>query len=119
MGPPAVPTATMISESSLNSKPLSSLPYAIVRTSTPSRSLPIYETSKAGGSLHVTVVRKCAGDLSHLQLHLLNALKLEASYVDKKGRKKENVKINPLTKQIVVKGWRGAEVKRWCEMVGF
>ena len=116
---PSIPAPATTSTTPSYPQPSSSLPYGISRTSTRSRSLPVYETSKAGGSLHVTVVRKCTGDLSQLQTHLLDALKLEASYVDKKGRKKENVMINTLTKQVVVRGWRGPEVKRWCEMVGF
>ena len=49
----------------------------------------------------------------------MSALNLEQSYVDRKGRRKDNVKVNPLTKQVIVRGWRGAEVKKWCEMVGF
>jgi large subunit ribosomal protein L49 len=129
MPPPSflTPTPTPL-ESNLDAPPSavpssqpasSSLPYAISRTSSGLSSLPIYESTKAGGSLHITTIRKCSGDLSLLQSHLLDALHLEASFLDRKGKKKENVKINPLTKQIIVRGWRGAEVRRWFEMVGF
>ena len=47
------------------------------------------------------------------------ALGLQNVVVDPRGRKKETVAVNRLTGQVVVRGWRGAEVKRWCEMVGF
>jgi hypothetical protein len=69
--------------------------------------------------LHITTIRKCSGDLSALQAHLLDALKLEASFIDNQGKKKVNVRINALTRHIIVRGWRGAEIRRWCEMVGF
>jgi Mitochondrial large subunit ribosomal protein (Img2) len=95
----------------------STLPYTITRTRT--RNLPIYEHVKAGGSKHITLIRRISGDLSSLSLHLQEALQIPQKYIDKQGRKKENVTINQLTRQIVVRGWRGAEVKRWCEMVGF
>ena len=94
-----------------------SLPYLISRT--PTANLPVYEHTKGGGTKHITVVRKLSGDLSALQLHLREALGLEEGYLDAKGRKKQNVTINWTTRQVVVRGWRGAEVKRWCELAGF
>jgi hypothetical protein len=39
--------------------------------------------------------------------------------VDVKGRKKETVAINWTTRQVVIRGWRGAEVKKWAELSGF
>ncbi|RMZ81506.1 hypothetical protein DV738_g2325, partial [Chaetothyriales sp. CBS 135597] len=72
-----------------------------------------------GGSKHITTLRKCAGDLEALRTHILEALKLEPSFVDPRGQKKQNVVINRLTNQLIIRGWRGAEVKEWCRLAGF
>lgn len=93
------------------------LPYLITRT--PSAQLPVYEHAKGGGTKHITVVRKLSGDLSTLQTHLRDALGLGEGFIDTKGRKKEYVSVNWTTRQVVIRGWRGAEVKRWCELAGF
>ena len=95
----------------------STLPYFVHRTKT--RNFPVYESHKAGGSKHITTIRKCAGDLDALQQHLTAALNLQPSFVDPRGNKKYNVVVNRLTNQIVVRGWRSAEIKKWCEVVGF
>jgi hypothetical protein len=52
-------------------------------------------------------------------VHLRDALGLEEGFVDAKGRKKEFVRINRTTGQVIVRGWRAAEVKKWCELAGF
>lgn len=93
------------------------LPYLITRT--PSAQLPIYEHAKGGGTKHITVVRKLSGDLGALQSHLRDALGLGEGFIDTKGRKKEYVSVNWTTRQVVIRGWRAAEVKRWCELAGF
>jgi len=93
------------------------LPFHIGRTK--SKNLAVYETTKAGGSKHITQIRRLAGDLEALQQQLRDALKLPDIVVDGKGRKKEPVAINPLTQQIIIKGWRGPEVKKWAETLGF
>lgn len=95
------------------------LPYTISRTTSPSKNLPIYESTKSR-TLHITTIRRCSGDLSLLRDHLLQALNLEASFIEERdGKRRDNVKVNEVTKSVVVRGWRGAEVKRWCGMVGF
>jgi large subunit ribosomal protein L49 len=93
------------------------LPYLITRT--PSAHLPIYEHTKGGGTKHITVLRKLTGDLDALQLHLREALGLAQGFIDAKGRKKEHIVVNRTTQQVVIRGWRGAEVKKWCELAGF
>jgi len=92
-------------------------PYHIGRTKT--KNLAIYETAKAGGSKHITQIRRLSGDLEALQRQLRDVLKLPEIVVDGKGRKKEPVAINPLTQQIIIRGWRGPEVKKWAETLGF
>ncbi|ETN42773.1 uncharacterized protein HMPREF1541_01931 [Cyphellophora europaea CBS 101466] len=94
------------------------LPYLITRTS-PGAQLPVYEHAKGGGTKHITVLRKLSGDLEALQQHLRDALGLADGFVDAKGRRKEYISINWTTRQLVVRGWRGAEVRRWCELTGF
>ncbi|RMZ83386.1 hypothetical protein DV737_g1701, partial [Chaetothyriales sp. CBS 132003] len=109
--------ATSSSSSSPTNSTTAALPYFIHRTK--SRNIPVYETAKAGGSKHITTLRKCVGDLDVLKTHILEALKLEPSFVDPRGQKKQNVVINRLTNQLIIRGWRGAEVKEWCRLAGF
>ncbi|KAJ9652460.1 54S ribosomal protein img2, mitochondrial [Neophaeococcomyces mojaviensis] len=104
-------------EPSMSTVTAKTLPFHMSRTGT--KNLPVYETSKAGGSKHITQIRKLSGDLQEMQRQLRTILQLPETIVDKKGRKKEPVMINHLTQQIIVKGWRGPEVKKWAEMVGF
>ncbi|KAK4913164.1 54S ribosomal protein img2, mitochondrial [Elasticomyces elasticus] len=91
---------TLKQQAEFVSEDASQLPYHISRTKT--MNLPIYETTKAGGSKHITTVRK-----------------INDIIVDKQGRKKEPVAINRLTQQLIVKGWHGPEIKKWAETVGF
>ncbi|ETI24818.1 hypothetical protein G647_04188 [Cladophialophora carrionii CBS 160.54] len=96
---------------------LSSLPYSILRT--PSKNLPIYQTTKSGGSKHITTIRKIQGDLTELATAVRQALGMEEYMTDPRGRKKANVVINRTTKHVIIRGWRGAEIKRWAEVSGF
>ncbi|KAJ4510643.1 hypothetical protein HRR81_003925 [Exophiala dermatitidis] len=96
---------------------VSPLPFKINRT--PSSNLPIYESSKAGGSKHITSIRKISGDLNELASRIRSALGLQQHIVDVKGRRKETVAINWTTRQVVVRGWRGPEIKKWAEFNGF
>ena len=94
------------------------LPYSLTRAG-PSRNYPVYEKAKAnGGTLHVTTIRRLSGDLQALQAHLCEALGLVAHEYDRLGKRRENVWINWNTRHVHVKGWRGAEVRRWMELVG-
>ena len=67
------------------------LPYYIHRTA--SQQLPIYKLAKRGGNLRQTRLRKVEGDLARLRSDLQDALSLES----------EHIKINPLTKHIIIK----------------
>ena len=55
--------------------PLTNLPYFIRRT--PSNQLPVYLSTKSGGTRQETKLRKTEGDLETLRTHLMRALKLE------------------------------------------
>ncbi|KIV96197.1 hypothetical protein PV10_00093 [Exophiala mesophila] len=114
--PPPSSTLNLDSLSSSES-PSSHLPFLISRT--PSNNLPIYETAKAGGSKHITCIRKITGDLSELASAVRMALGLQQYIVDPKGRKKETVSVNPVSRQVIIRGWRGSEVKKWAELSGF
>lgn len=97
--------------------PAKQLPFRIGRTAT--KNLAVYETTKGGGSKYITTVRRLTGDLQEAQRQLRTALQLPEQTVDNKGRKKEPVSINHLTQHIIIKGWRGPEVKKWAETLGF
>lgn len=97
--------------------PQSQLAFHIGRTS--SKNFAVYESTKGGGTKHITTVRRLTGDLVAMQRQLRAVLQLPEHTIDNKGRKKEPVSINNLTQQIIIKGWRGAEVKKWAETLGF
>ena len=67
------------------------LPYYIHRTA--SQQLPIYKLAKRGGNLRQTRLRKVEGDIGRLRSDLQEALGLE----------NEHIKINQLTKHIIIK----------------
>lgn len=79
------------------------LPYRVLRT--PSQQLPIYNLAKRGGNLKQTRLRKIEGDINVLRAHLQKALGLE----DKE------VVINQLTRHIIVKGHRKADIAKFLE----
>lgn len=97
--------------------PQRQLAFHIGRTS--SKNFAVYESTKGGGTKHITTVRRLTGDLVEMQRQLRAVLQLPEHTIDNKGRKKEPVSINNLTQQIIIKGWRGAEVKKWAETLGF
>lgn len=113
-------SSVSLSPRSLSSPPASSpdLPYSMARAG-PSRNFPVYESAKSGGTKHITTLRKLSGDLELMKTHLCQTLGLEQRVIDRRGRKRDNVTINHRTNHIVIRGWRGPEVKRWAEMVGF
>lgn len=86
---------------------------------TKSQNFPVYESKKAGGNKRITTLQHVSGDLRVVQNQLQAVLDLPAWTVDGKGRKKQPVAINHLTRHIVIAGWRGAEVKKWAELLGF
>ncbi|KIW10957.1 hypothetical protein PV08_10256 [Exophiala spinifera] len=96
---------------------VSNLPFKISRT--PSSNLPVYESTKAGGSKHITTIRKITGDLEQLAGQVRNALGMDQYITDIRGRRKETVTINRTTKQVIVRGWRAPEIKKWAELNGF
>ena len=72
------------------------LPYYIHRTA--SQQLPVYKLAKRGGNLRQTRLRKIEGDLARLRSDLQDALSLES----------EHIKINQLTKHIIIKVCQGS-----------
>jgi large subunit ribosomal protein L49 len=112
---PPAPTGPSLSANIQRST--SPFPFLISRT--PSQGLPVYETAKNGGNKHITSIRKISGDIEELAAAVRDALRLPQYIVDVKGRKKETVAINWTTNQVVIRGWRGAEIKKWAELSGF
>ena len=72
--------------------PLSPPTYHVARSA--SKNLPIYTDYKRGGNLRLTTVRKITGDLHALREELRAWL----------AKKDDDVKVNPLTQHVVVKG---------------
>ncbi|KAF1973576.1 hypothetical protein BU23DRAFT_464401, partial [Bimuria novae-zelandiae CBS 107.79] len=80
--------------------------YHVARSST--RNLPIYSDYKRGGNLHLTTVRKITGDLSALRDELRVFL----------NKKNEDVKINSLTQQVIVKGHHVPQITQFLQARG-
>ena len=95
----------------------SNIPFHIARTKT--NGLPVYETTKGGGTKQITKIQKCSGDLTALQRELRNVLQLPEIVVNSKGKKRIPVAVNHLTQHVIVSGWRAAEVKKWAQFSGF
>jgi large subunit ribosomal protein L49 len=76
---------------SISRGPVPNAKYHVARSSR--RNLPIYTDYKRGGNLHITTVRKVSGDLAALRDELREHLK----------KKMEEVRINDLTKHVIVK----------------
>ncbi|KAL6246110.1 54S ribosomal protein img2, mitochondrial [Rhinocladiella similis] len=116
--PTPTPSITAPSSSILSKLAvISNLPFKISRT--PSSNLPVYESTKSGGSKHITTIRKITGDLEQLAGQVRKALGMNQYITDVRGRRKETVTINRTTKQVVVRGWRAPEIKKWAELNGF
>ncbi|KAF1928925.1 Img2-domain-containing protein [Didymella exigua CBS 183.55] len=87
--------------------PLSPPRYHIARSA--NRNLPVYTDYKRGGNLHLTTVRKVTGDLQALRDELRSWL----------AKKDEDVKINTLTQQVIVKGHHKETVADFLSARGF
>lgn len=126
--PPAHPSAedpssppsssTLPSTSTPTSPSTPALPYTIFRAG-PGKQLPVYHLSKGGGTKRLTRLRKLSGDLNALREDLTRALGVEGGYRNGKGEKVDVVSVNWQSRQVMVRGWRGPEVKAWAEGRGF
>ncbi|CAD6455377.1 6e5cbd31-0af8-4f5e-abb5-507f3fc95a05 [Sclerotinia trifoliorum] len=76
-------------------------PYHVSRTH--SKNLPVYGRAKAGGNLKQTIIRKIEGDIMKLKEQLEGALF------------NKEVRVNHLTKQIIIKGSCQLEVRQFLE----
>ncbi|KAF2196350.1 hypothetical protein GQ43DRAFT_383512 [Delitschia confertaspora ATCC 74209] len=82
-------------------------PYHVARSL--NKNLPVYQDYKRGGNLHQTIIRKITGDL--------HVLKDEVKELLRKDEK--DVKINDLTKQVVIKGHHKVQVMEYLASRGF
>ncbi|MCJ1387929.1 hypothetical protein MMC18_000772 [Xylographa bjoerkii] len=89
------PTATVTSPILLS--------YHVHRTA--SKQLPVYHLAKRGGNLHQTRIRKIDGSINDLRNELQLALRL----------KDEHIVINQITRHIIIKGWKKAEVDKFLK----
>ncbi|KAK7520013.1 mitochondrial 54S ribosomal protein mL49 [Phyllosticta citriasiana] len=83
------------------------LPYFVLRTA--SAKIPVYSEVKGGGTLRQTKLRKIEGDIK----------KLKKALEEELGLKPSSVRINDLTKQIVIKGDFKMEIQQWLIDKGF
>lgn len=99
--------------SSTPSTPLEKVPlgtkFAYHVSRTPSENLPVYLDRKRGGNLHLTMIRKIAGD----------ARKLRDDVVEYLGLEEDRCWVNPLTNQVVMKGWHKEALVPWLESKRF
>ena len=93
-------------------------PYTITRTRI-GQQIPVYNLAKGGGTKRLTRLRKVSGDLHALKKDLTTALGLEGGMTNRRGEKVDGVSINWHTRHVVVRGWRGPEVKAWATSMGF
>ncbi|KAF2743660.1 hypothetical protein M011DRAFT_461502 [Sporormia fimetaria CBS 119925] len=80
--------------------------YLVTRSA--NKNFPVYTDFKRGGNLKLTIVRKVSGDLAALR----NELKI---YLNKK---EDEVFLNDLTKQVIVKGHHVPEVTKFLQSRG-
>ncbi|KAI9653698.1 MAG: hypothetical protein M1831_005726 [Alyxoria varia] len=76
---------------------------------TPSRYLPVYELTKAGGSLKQTRVRKIDGEVQKLKEGLEEVL----------APKPEWIRVNPVNRHVEMKGWYKLQIERFLTDNGF
>lgn len=131
---------TASTDSSTSFVSQSSIPYYVTRTK--SNGLPVYLEAKAGGTKHLTLIRKISGDLAAFKDDLMAALPpltasgppgairgeadgLSESALQKTkkrakpGKETPIVNINFTTGHLVVKGWRKQEVEKFLTDRGF
>ncbi|KAF2174684.1 hypothetical protein K469DRAFT_705238 [Zopfia rhizophila CBS 207.26] len=70
---------------------------------------PVYTDYKRGGNLHLTTVRKVTGNLAALRAELRTLLEKD----------KYEVKINDLTKHVIVKGHHAPQIMDYLKLRGF
>ncbi|MCJ1442720.1 MAG: hypothetical protein MMC23_003217 [Stictis urceolatum] len=95
------PVATQTFTPAGSPPPPQSLTYHVERTG--SKQLPIYHLAKRGGNLHQTRIRRISGNVQDLKQDLQKNLELQD----------DHIKINPLTRHIIIKGWKKHEVARF------
>ncbi|ODQ56501.1 hypothetical protein SAICODRAFT_49951, partial [Saitoella complicata NRRL Y-17804] len=81
--------------------------YYIRRTT--SNQIPVYIDYKRGGNLLQTLIRKVEGDHRALLAEVQEKFKID----------KKDIKINPVTKHIVIKGNYTRKIKWWLHRKGF
>ncbi|KHN97165.1 mitochondrial large ribosomal subunit L49 [Metarhizium album ARSEF 1941] len=86
---------------------LAGAPYIVRRT--PSTQLPVYRRSKSGGNRQVVFIKKVDGDRKKLLEDLVESL----------GVSKEDVRLNPTTQHIELKGNYYDKTKSWLLERGF
>ncbi|KAJ0109354.1 hypothetical protein J7T55_000279 [Diaporthe amygdali] len=100
------PPSSSAAASAMSTQPRQ-LSYLVERT--PSKNLSVYNDARAGGTKKQTVVKKIVGDARALRDEIAEELKFP----------KDDVKINPVTGHIKIKGFHADKVQKWLEARGF
>ncbi|KAK2596344.1 hypothetical protein N8I77_013240 [Diaporthe amygdali] len=103
----STPPPSSSAAASANSTQPRQLSYLVERT--PSKNLSVYNDARAGGTKKQTVVKKIVGDARALRDEIAEELKFP----------KDDVKINPVTGHIKIKGFHADKVQKWLEARGF
>ncbi|KAJ9144631.1 hypothetical protein NKR23_g5847 [Pleurostoma richardsiae] len=82
-------------------------PFIVART--PSNNLAVYQDARSGGTNKFTLIRKVGGDARALRQALLE----ELPFAD------GDVRLNPVTGHISVKGWHHKTIVNWLTAQGF
>ncbi|KAF2851239.1 Img2-domain-containing protein [Plenodomus tracheiphilus IPT5] len=105
---PSSPTSS-ISKISLSAINLDLPPPKYHVSRSVNKNLPIYTDKKRGGNLHLTLIRKLSGDIKALRDELREFLQ----------KKADDVTINTVTNQVVVKGHHKLEIEKYLTARGF
>lgn len=104
---PPTPSPSSAASSTATSPQRKQLTYLVERT--PSKHLSVYNDARAGGTKKQTVVKKIVGDARALRDEIVEELQFP----------RDDVKINPITGHIKIKGFHADKVQKWLEARGF
>ncbi|KAK7701530.1 54S ribosomal protein img2, mitochondrial [Diaporthe eres] len=104
---PPTPSPSSPASSTATSPQRKQLTYLVERT--PSKHLSVYNDARAGGTKKQTVVKKIVGDARALRDEIVEELQFP----------RDDVKINPITGHIKIKGFHADKVQKWLEARGF
>ncbi|KAG6353379.1 hypothetical protein INS49_007459 [Diaporthe citri] len=104
---PSTPPPSSPASSTATPPQRKQLTYLVERT--PTKNLSVYNDARAGGTKKQTVVKKIVGDARALRDEIVEELQFP----------RDDVKINPVTGHVKIKGFHADKVQKWLEARGF